>query len=247
MNRPPLIISFAILAAVGAGCSTDSSERQQLLASSLHEIVPHNNRDHLVYLVERPTEQGAFKPSSLQVEHVTKLDVAGEFEVTLSEDGMKTGRAHIRDDGKTLWLVSEDDYTRGVSMSYDPPLPYLSVPLFTGAVHSTAQVTLRRLADGQSAGRMQVTQVTQASAAPAGRWLTGSYAGGIELRTERTLQGPEGPFQLTSTMVLVPGIGEVKSEGIVNGTPATRRALACAIIANRSIGDCSTLMDQWKK
>ena len=72
------------------------------------------------------------------------------------------------------------------------------------------------------------------------------YGSGVQLQTERTLQTLEGPQKLTSTMVLVPGIGEVKSEGSVNGMMAMRRTLACAIIANRPIGDCRTLFGKFK-
>lgn len=248
MSRPARLAAryLALLSlVVTSGCAAGLPLTKEPLATSLRDLVPHNDRDHLVYLVERPSEQG-FVPSSLQVEHVTKLEAAGEYEVTLSEDGMGTGRVMIRDDGKSLVLVREDDYTRGVSMSYDPPLPYLSVPLYASKVDSVASVSIRKMSDGQATGRMQVTQVTEASAAPAGEWLTGMYGSGVQLQTERTLQTLEGPQKLTSTMVLVPGIGEVKSEGSVNGMMAMRRTLACAIIANRPIGDCRTLFGKFK-
>lgn len=126
-------------------------------------------------------------------------------------------------------------------MSYDPALPYLSVPLYPGEVRSSTSVTMRRLADGQSSGRMQVTQVTEASSAPAGQWLTGAYARAVQLRTERTVLSNEGNLQLSSVTLLVPGIGEVKSEGGINGVPAMRRTLACGTVANRSVGDCRVL------
>lgn len=227
-----------------AGCTAQPAARQPL-ANVLRDIVPHYHRDHRVYLVERASADG-FEPSSLQVEHITRLDTGGDLEVALSEDGVATGRVRIRDDGRTLWLLSEDDYSRGLRMSYDPPLPYLTVPLFAGEVRSETDVTLRRLADGQAAGHVQATLITEASAAPAGEWLTGNYASAIQLRTQRTLLGADGDMQLTSTTVLVPGIGEVKSELGAPGQPPLRRALACAIIANQAIGNCRDLAKQFR-
>jgi hypothetical protein len=237
---------FGALAAalVVAGCASAPAPRQPL-ASVLRDILPHYHRDHRVYLVERATPAG-FEPSSLQVEHITKLDAAGELEVALSEDGVATGRVRVRDDGRTLWLVSEDDYSRGLRMSYDPPLPYLTVPLFAGEVRSESDVTLRRLADGQAAGRAQATLVTEASAAQPGEWLMGSYGSAIQLRTRRTLMAPDGDMQLSSTTLLVPGIGEVESELGAPGQPQIRRALACAIIANRAVGNCRDLAKRFR-
>jgi hypothetical protein len=217
--------------------------KPQPLATSLQELVPHSDRDHRVYVVEHPTEHG-FAPAALQVEHVTKLETAGEFEVLLSEDGMATGRVHIRDDGKTLWLLSEDDFSRGLRMAYEPPLPYLSVPLFPGQQTTEASVTMRQLADGQSAGHMQVKQVTEVSAAPAGRWRSGVHPAGVQLRTARTLQSPEGSLDLSTTTLLIPGVGEIRSEGRVSDSPTMRRELACATIGNHSIGDCSALFQR---
>jgi hypothetical protein len=61
------------------------------------------------------------------------------------------------------------------------------------------------------------------------------------VRTVRTLQSPEGTLELSTTMVLVPGIGEVLSDGLASGTPPTHRELVCAIIGGRTIGDCRNL------
>jgi len=213
------------------------------LALSLQEIAPHGDRDHFVFLVEHPTDKG-FQPAGLQVEHVSKLEQPGEFEVTLSEDGMATGRVQIRDDGKTLWLISEDDYSRGMRMIYDPPLPYLNSPLMPGEQRAQSTAIMRQLGNGQAAGKMQVEQVIEASAAPPGQWLAGVHNGGVQLHTTRKLQSAEGTIEMNTTMVLVPGIGEIRSEGGVSGAPTMRRELACAIVGNRSIGDCSRLFQK---
>lgn len=234
-------LAWAILtlAAFAPGCGARQATRE-LLANSLAEIVPHHDRDHFVFLVERPSPEG-FRPSALQVEHVSKLTDSGDYEVALSEDGMATGKVLIRDDGQTLWLVSEEDYTRGFKLTYEPPLPYLSVPLFAGETKATSSADVRQLGTNQAAGRLQVTQTTRTAAAPPGQWMFGTYSRGVQLTTERTLVGPDGPLQLTNVTILVPGVGEVRSEGSAAGSPVLRRQLACAIVANRSVGNCAQL------
>lgn len=238
-----IVVACLVLGTAACGFRAPGSSTP--LATSLRELVPHGDRDHFVYVVERPTDRG-FQPDGFQVEHVSKLTTAGEFEVTLSEDGMATGRVQIRDDGTTIWVLSEEDYTRGVRLAYDPPLPYLQVPLFAGAHRSTSSVKMIQLANGQPAGTMQVTQVVEASAAPPGQWRSGVHGGGVQLRTARTLQSPDGDLELTTTMVLVPGMGEIRSEGQVSGAPALRRQLACAIIGSHAIGDCTNLLQRKK-
>jgi|GEM_PF-1617044 hypothetical protein len=236
-------LGVLILFAVGSGCG--AAKTQPLFARSLAELVPHNDRDHFVFLVERPTPNG-FRPAALQVEHVTKLPEGNDYEVALSEDGMATGRVILRDDGTTLWLVAEEDYTRGLRLSYEPPLPYLSVPLFAGESRATSSADLRQLGTNQAAGRLPVVQVTRAHAEPAGQWFAGAYAGGVRLEVQRTYQSPDGPMQLSSTTILVPGIGEVRSEGAASGSPVMRRQLACATIGNRRIGDCRSLAERFR-
>ncbi|MCX8073610.1 MAG: hypothetical protein N3C12_14365 [Candidatus Binatia bacterium] len=235
------LAAFVLCATIGSGCS--HANKEPLFARSLAELVPHNDRDHFVFIVERPTPDG-FRPTALQVEHVTKLPEGNEYEVSLSEDGMATGRVLLRDDGSTLWLTVEEDFTRGLRMSYDPPLPYVSVPLFAGETLATSRADLRALGTNQAAGRLLVTQKTRARAEPAGQWLAGTYASAIRLEVERSYEGPDGPTQLTSTTVLVPGIGEVRSEGAAAGSPVMRRQLACAIVSNRRIGDCRALFQR---
>ena len=210
------------------------------LARSPQELVPHGDRDHLVYVVER-TDGGQRTVEGTQVEHMSALDQPGAFEVTLSENGIPTGRVQARDDGHTIWLVSEDDLTRQIRLTYDPPLPYLELPLVAGERRAVSTARMSRLADGQPAGALQVTQVQQLGVAPPGRARFGTYQHAVSVRTVRTLQSPEGTLELSTTMVLVPGIGEVLSDGLASGTPPTHRELVCAIIGGRTIGDCRNL------
>ncbi len=68
-----------------------------------------------------------------------------------------------------------------------------------------------------------------------------TYERGVVLRTVRSLQFPEGTVELNTTLLLVPGIGEVSSDGSASGAPAVHRTLACATIGGRRVGDCRNL------
>jgi hypothetical protein len=222
-----------------SACSLTRAKPIQL-AASLDEFAPHADRDHFVFLWER-IAGGQRVAQGIQVEHVSTSETAGEFEVTLSEDGVPAGRLSIRDDGHALLLVSEDDLSRGIRFSYDPPLPQLTAPLFAGERRAAALATVRQLADGQPLGTVQVTQVTEAHAAPTVHTPFGEYKHAVLLRTVRTLYFSEGITELQTSMVLAPGIGEVRSEGTASGAALLRRELACARIGGHAIGNCQDL------
>jgi len=230
---------MSVVCGAACGMHTLPVAGPQQLAVSLQELAPHGDRDHFVYVWQR-TVNGKLVGDGIQVEHVTALD-NGEFEVVLSENGIASGRAHIRADERALRLVSEDDMTRGVRFTYDPPLPYLEMPLTTAEQRASATATITSIADGQAAGSLQVTQVVQASAAPPFHSRLGTYAHPVLIRTVRTLQGSEGEFEMRTALLLAPGVGEIRSEGAATDTPVLYRELACATIAGHLVGDCHDL------
>ena len=223
------------------GCAPTLHHPAQPLATSLQELTPHANGDHFVYVWRQVLEGGEVR-AGIHVEHLTSLD-NGEYDATLSEDGAVIGHTRFRDDGHALLLVSET-LGRNLRLSYDPPLPQLDVPLYAGETRATATVTVSALDDDQHVETLQVTQVVQASPAPAVHLPLGDYTHGVQLRTVRTLQFVEGPVELTSTAVLVPDIGEIRSEGAATGAPPLVRELACATIGGRHIGNCRTLRER---
>ena len=182
-----------------SGCALTRAKPIQL-AASLDEFAPHADRDHFVFIWER-IAGGQRVAQGIQVEHVTASETAGEFEVTLSEDGVPAGRLSIRDDGHALLLVSEDDLSRGIRFAYDPPLPQLTAPLFAGEQRAAAIATVSQLADGQPLGTVQVTQVTEAGVAPTVHAPFGEYKHAVLLRTVRTLHFSEGITELQTSMV----------------------------------------------
>ncbi|MFI5364113.1 MAG: hypothetical protein ACHQ4J_00675 [Candidatus Binatia bacterium] len=233
-----------VLGAVVSGCALVQT-KPSVLASSLEELAPHADGDHFVYIWERFAD-GQRLGEGIEVEHVSATG-GGEFEVTVSEDGQPAGRLRVRDDGHALLLLSEDDLSRNMRLSYDPPLPQLTAPLLAAEQRSEATATVSRLADGHAVGTVRVTQITQARAAQDVHSSLGEYKRGVLMHVVRTLYFSEGATELQSSMMLVPGIGEVRSEGAASGAPVLRRALACALIGGHSVGNCQTLQQRLEK
>ncbi len=206
---------------------------------SLQELVPHGDRDHFVYVWQR-IESGQVVASGIQVEHVTAGE-HGEFEVTLSENGVTTGRVRLRDLGDRLVLYAEEDLFRGVRISYEPALPQIQVPLLPGRYDSSASATFTRLADGVTVGVAPVTQVIELRPGLAVDSRVGRFPQSVVIRLARTLHTPDKADALQTETVLVPGIGETSSVGSTPGTPQMYRALACAIVGGRRFGNCSDL------
>lgn len=220
------------------GCALFARPAQ--LATSLDALVPHADRDHFVFRWERLID-GTAVASGIQVEHVAALAAAGEFEVTLSEDGLASGRVRIRSDGKSMVVLSEDDLSRGVRITYRPPLPYIDVPLYPGQRQSIVEAQVTGIDDEQALGVLKVTQNQEFAAAAPTQSALGSYAEPISVRTTRTLEGGGEAIQITTQLLLVPGLGELRSESSSLQPPRLRRELACAIVGGRAIGDCQKL------
>jgi len=239
---PPLV-SVALLSACtlvrGPGAAAP-------LAASLQDIIPHGDRDHFVYVWERRSD-GEPLGTGIQVEHVTALDTPGEFEIALSEDAQATGRVRIRDDGKAIVLLTEDDLPRGIRLTYDPPLPYLEAPVRAGELNASSTANVTGLDDGAPIGSLRVTQTTQISALAHVHALLGDYTHAVAVRTVRNIQGAEGGIEMRMALVLVPGIGEISSDGTVAGAPALHRELACALVAGKPIGNCRQLQQTLKE
>lgn len=237
---------FLCCALAGCGLVRRPPATRSPLATTLQTFAPHADRDHFVYVWERFIN-GRRIGRGIQVEHVTALPAAGEFEVALSENGILSGRLRVRDDQHALLLLDEEDVGAGLRVTYDPPLPQLAVPLHAGEQRANATATLTLLSDGEAITAAPVTQVVRASAAPDVRWFGGPARRAIMVRTTRTLQLPEGPRELSSDMLLVEGIGEVRSQGTASDMPVLRRQLACAFIGGRPLGDCSKLNEVWEE
>jgi len=245
MMRSFPVVWLSIALAVGASACVFVHTKPSVLASSLEELAPHADRDHFVFIWERFAGSQRVG-EGIQVEHVSATG-NGEFEVTVSEDGTPAGRLRVRDDGHALLLLSEDDTSRNMRLSYDPPLPQLTAPLIAGEEHAEAEATVSQLADGQAVGTIHVTQVTDFSAAPDVQSSLGEFKHGVLMHAVRTLHFPEGVTELRTSMVLVPGIGEIRSEGTASGAPLLRRELACALIGGHSVGNCQTLQQRLEK
>lgn len=183
--------------------------------------------------------------AGMQVEHLTLLS-EGEFDVTVSEDGMALGHTRFRDDGHAILLLAED-LGPNLRLSYNPPLPQIEVPLMTGEQNASSTATVTQVTDGKQVGTMQVVQVVRASRGPAVRSFLGNFEHPVLLETRRTLQTPQGTIELSTAAVVVAGIGEVRSSGAATGAPTVHRELACAILSGRSYGDCHALAERMEE
>jgi hypothetical protein len=232
---PPISVLITLLC---VACAPAAHRPAQPLATSLRELAPHADGDHFVY-VWRQVLAGGRVRAGIQVEHLTGLS-NGEFDVTLSEDGVVIGYSRFRDDGQTLLLLSES-LGRSLRLSYDPPLPQLQTPVYAGEFRSATTATLSTIAAGKQLDTLQVTQLVEIAGARSVRSRLGNYTQGVQVHTVRTLQFPDGPVELNSTAVLVPGLGEIRSEGAATGAAPLVRELACATIGGRAVGNCQTL------
>jgi hypothetical protein len=228
---------LALMSVAGAGCAFFGPPRP--LAESVQELVPHADGDHFVFIWER-LANGKPIGSGIQVEHITAVE-GGDFEITLSENATGVGRVRIRDVGKGIVLLSEDDLLRGVRLQYDPPLPYLDGPVVSGEQHAASEATVTALSDGTPLGAVHVAQVIHVRPAGAVRSVLGIFDRAVAVDTARTLQGPNGDVEMRTALVIVPGIGEIGSKGNVAGGAILQRELACALISGRPIGNCRRL------
>ncbi len=242
------VLAVAILGSAG-GCATKQRNLSEPLGVSLAEIMPLHDRDHYVYIWQRVSD-GHREAEGLHVEHVSILPEQNEFEVTVSEDGSPAGRLRFLHDGERVALLSEDDLENGIRRSYDPPLVHLRAPLRAGESGSRSTANITQIDTGQLIARIDISQRIRLSSASDIESSLGTFSAGVLMESRRTLHTPTGDVELLSATVLIPGIGEIRSEGAtVSGGEMTvdrhpeidtvlRRELACAIIDNRPIGDC---------
>jgi len=210
------------------------------LATSLDALIPHGDRDHFVFRWERVID-GTPVASGIQVEHVSASAAPGEFDVTLSEDGFASGRVRLRSDGTSMVVLGEDDLSRGVRTTYQPPLPYLDVPLLAGTRQAVVNANISTLDGDEALGVLKVTQNQEIAAAEGIQTSLGMHPNPISVRTTRTLEGGGDKLQISQQVLLIPGLGELRSESTAADAPALRRELVCAIIGGKAIGNCQNL------
>jgi hypothetical protein len=208
--------------------------------------MPHNDRDHFVYVWQR-VANGKRLAEGIHVEHVTRDAESSEFEVVVSENGVPAGRLLMRDDGQELSLIDEDDLEQQVRMTFVPPLTQYEIPLVPGTrqEHSTASLT--SLTNETPITTVEVSQIVRMASAENVRSAVGDYDRGIGIEVERTLHWSWGDAAYESSMMYVPGIGEIRSEARVGEGLIVRRELACAIINGHSVGDCSAVDDRLRE
>ena len=220
------------------GCAARNGS--DVLADSLAELMPHSDRDHFVYIWQK-ISGGQRLAEGVQVEHVQRSPEGDEFEVVLSENGVPGGRLRLRDDGQEISLLDEDDLAQQMRLSFSPPLTQYEIPLVAGERTSRSTATVTSLTKEAEVTSVNVSQIVRLTAARNVKSSIGNYPRGIGVETERTLHWPWGDAAFRMNAMVVPGLGEIRSEATSGEDFIMRRELACAIIAGRAIGDCKTV------
>jgi len=242
------LLVLTLVVGLGA-CSPARRGLSDPLGVSLADIMPLHDRDHFVYIWQRVSD-GEREAEGLHVEHVSILPGDNEFEVTVSENGSLAGRMRFFHDGERIELLSEDDLENGIRRSYDPPLVHLRAPLRAGESGSRTTASITQIDTGQLIARVDISQRVRLSMVNGIESPLGIFEEGVLMEARRTLHTPTGDVEMLSAAVLIPGIGEIRSEGatLTGETLSTdshpkietvlRRELACAIIQNKRHGDC---------
>lgn len=232
-----LALLFAAALLLG-GCAANKRAGDVLVADT-GDLMPHNDRDHFVYAGERSGLERA-PERSLMVEHVSALPAPGQFVVTESSDGERTGDARWQIDDRGVWLLSEDVEGLGVRLSYDPPLLLFPQPLLVGEHRASSTGAATRLDDGQPVGVFRASVLVSSKATRSDHPLAKGPA--VALAVTRSLEGPNGALILHVDSVNLAGLGEVESVAAFEGTPIViRRSLVCGFINGKAFGDCSKL------
>jgi hypothetical protein len=223
----PLVVLTVVLA---GGCAahrvaSTTPAGQELFAGDLQELAPHHDGDEWTY---RVTGNGLL--DGVYVERVSAASPGGEFVAETTKDGKRMSRMQLRSDGKSIVVESHQQDFLGLRSVYDPPLPYISVPLRAGTTSAEGRVHLVHI-DGQPIAdcTIEVTQ-TVSAASP------GTNAD-FEVQSEHRLSmGDERMVDHTTTWFRR-GVGEVYSESTSNGT-TVRVGLICAKVGGQNIGAC---------
>jgi hypothetical protein len=224
-----------------AGCAAwHVREAIPLYTGSLQEIAPFHDGDHYVYRATRAGEDWA-----VQVEHVKALDKPGEFLINLTENGSLIAQMHVRESATAASIVSVVYPEQDAGFLFTQPLPVVEVPLRREVLRSDSTVTVWRLSDGKTLDRGDAYQTVTSEPATAERADVSPAE--FELQTERTLHFRAGALHSHATAWVARGIGEVRSDDVVQGVPALHRELVCAIVGGRRIGDCGALLSPKKE
>jgi hypothetical protein len=225
---------------VTTGCGSLRSGGGAALADSLSDLVPHSDRDHFVYIWQK-VSQGKRLAEGIQVEHVQSSPESDEFEIVLSEDGVPSSRLRMRDDGQRIAILDEDDLEQQIRLSFKPGLTQFEIPLVASEreMHTTAVVT--SLAHEAQITEVDVSQVVRLRSARGIKSALGNYPRGVGVETQRVLHWPWGDAAYATNAMVVPGLGEIRSEASTEEGVVMRRELACAIVGGHTVGDCSTV------
>lgn len=249
MRRPLYLLLSLVFSVSCVGCGGMRLwPTNGILAEAATDLQPVHDRDHFVYQWERLVN-GKLMGRGTHIEHITALSEEGEFEVAIAEDGRASERLHLRVTATGLDLVAEEDLNQGIRIEYEPPLPQLRTPVRSGVETVSGSAVILRIDDRTVLSEVPVTQILEVSSARGIESSVGNFDRGVTLHARRTMASAVGPIDMETIVLLVPGVGEIRSEGLGTApemaedapTPPkiiTRRQLVCAIVDGKGIGNC---------
>jgi hypothetical protein len=210
---------------VVAACSGRQGSGAPVFAGQISELMPLHDGDTFLYLAS-----GGARGERLELSRVAAMPQAGDLMVTVTSGEVIVARLHLRQTADVISVVGELDAASNVGLIYASPLPWLTKPVSTAERRARSAVDVFRPSDGFRLDSGEVEMIVASGRDPS--------SGDIVLRIRRRLTLSERKIQIDETRWLRPGVGEVRSEGGVNGVIAERRELVCAKVGGKQVGTC---------
>lgn len=197
------------------GCETPSSPTPTPVATptpdntlfdgTIADLAPHNSGDQLLFRVTR-SDGRTFN----QVRRVVDTKPNGEFVVETYEFDRHILTETYRDDGLSLYELSEIDEEEDVRTVCSPSLLQFQLPLVRdNATDDRTRCDLRTVRGSRFLGQiLQRTRVVPVSIIPSVELPAGTYSNVIHVRAENTIASDVEQVEI----YLVPGIGIVRTE-----------------------------------
>jgi hypothetical protein len=229
------LIAAALLCGCVPRASTSDQSAELVFGGAPADLFPHQPGNRFVYRARG--DAGERTLTAL----VSGSDRDEEFLVTLFQGDLVLGQTRIRDDGRSLAIVSEVGPQQNLAAFYREPLPLAVLPLRTGEQPPfRTAVKIVALSDGSVVTEGQIEQTSRVEE----RRRSFGRKGWFLIHFERTMVLSQRITRSRSTIWVEPGVGQVRIEmaGAAE-EPSERRDLVCAVIGGREVGDCGKLED----
>lgn len=252
--RRPLIAALALTTALAAssGCASRRltspvaaeptppegleiiAEGDVVFAGSPQDLFPCHDGDVVAYRVA-----GGPRSGEIMVSRMFALPKDGDFRVSNSYGDEMTEALHVRIDGSEVLVVSQVDAEQDVGLTFQTPLPLLSLPLRAHVYRFRSPVRLWRPSNGRTMGDGEVSidlSIEEDSVEGYDQVYAARQSGIFKLMNQR--------IAVESTAWFAPGLGEVRGERVQEGIETEVYTLVCAQIAGKDIIDCDPYLSK---